>query len=260
VTSIKAHPTAIIHEKAELGDGVEIGPYSIIGEHVKIRRGTRIASHVVIEGWTLIGEDCQIFPFATIGTIPQDLKFKGEESRIVVGDRNAIREYVTIHRGTAGGEGVTTIGSDNLLMAYVHVAHDCRIGNRVILANAATLAGHVTVQDHAVIGGLVGVHQFTAIGRHAFIGGCSCVTQDVPPFVHATGNRVQLYGLNTVGLKRSGFSEERLEKLKKAYRILFRSKLTMKEAIRKVRKELADSPDVEEMASFIEKSERGICR
>ncbi len=254
------HPTAIIHPKAELAEGVGVGPYSVIGEHVKIGRGTQAASHVVIEGFTEIGEDCRIFPFATIGTIPQDLKFSGEESRIIIGRRNTIREYVTVHRGTAGGGGVTTLGNDNLLMAYVHVAHDCRIGNGVILANAATLAGHITVQDYAVIGGLVGIHQFGRIGRYAIIGGCSAVAQDVPPFVNASGNRVKLYGLNTVGLKRHGFSEERLAALKKAYRILFRSKLTQKEAIQKVRDELADSPDAQEMATFIETSERGVCR
>jgi UDP-N-acetylglucosamine acyltransferase len=254
------HPTAIVHPKAQLADGVSVGPYSIIGEHVRIGRGTQVASHVVIEGWTQIGEDCRIFPFATIGTIPQDLKFKGEESRIVIGHRNIVREYVTIHRGTAGGGGITAIGNDNLLMAYVHVAHDCQIGSHVILANAATLAGHVTVGDHAVIGGLTGVHQFTKIGRCAIIGGCSAVAQDVPPFVNASGNRVKLYGLNTVGLKRQGFSEERIAALKKAYRILFRSKLTAADAIKKIRDELADSPDVLELAVFIETSERGICR
>ena len=254
------HPTAIIHPGARLADDVTVGPYSVIGEQVRIGRGTQVASHAVIEGWTETGEDCRVFPFATIGTIPQDLKFQGEESRIVIGHRNIIREYVTIHRGTAGGGGITSIGNDNLLMAYVHVAHDCQIGSHVILANAATLAGHVTVQDYAVIGGLTGVHQFTKIGRYAIIGGCSAVAQDVPPFVNAAGNRVRLYGLNTVGLKRHGISEERISDLKKAYRILFRSKLTAAGAIKKVRDEFAASPDVQEMAAFIETSERGICR
>lgn len=254
------HSTAVVHQKAEIGEDVKIGPFSLIGEHVKIGRGTEVASHGVIEGWTDIGEDCRIFPFATIGMIPQDLKFGGEKSRIQIGCRNTIREYVTINRGTTGGGGVTTIGNDNLLMAYAHIAHDCHIGDHVVLANAATLAGHITVQDYASVGGLVGIHQFVKIGRYTFIGGCSAVSQDVSPFVTASGNRIKLYGLNVVGLKRRGFSEERLVLLKKAYQILFRSRQTVKDAIKKVRDELADSPDAQELATFIETSERGVCR
>ena len=254
------HPTAVVHSKAELGEDVKIGPFTSIGEHVAIGRGTEVAAQVVMEGWTKIGEDCRIFPFTTIGTIPQDLKFGGEESRIVIGHRNTIREYITINRGTVGGGSVTRVGNDNLLMAYAHIAHDCRIGNHVVLANAATLAGHITIQDYASIGGLVGIHQFMRIGRYAFVGGCSAVSQDIPPFVTATGNRVKLYGLNTVGLKRHGFSEKRLALLKKAYQILFRSRQTVKDAIKKVRDELADSPDAQELATFIETSERGVCR
>ncbi len=254
------HPTAVIHPKAEIGEDVKIGPFSLIGEHVKIGRGTEVSSHGVIEGWTDIGEDCRIFPFATIGMIPQDLKFGGEKSRIQIGCRNTIREYVTINRGTTGGGGVTTIGNDNLLMAYAHIAHDCHVGDHVVLANAATLAGHITVQDYASVGGLVGVHQFVKIGRYTFIGGCSAVSLDVPPFVTASGNRVKLYGLNVVGLKRRGFSEERLVLLKKAYQILFRSRQTVMDAIKKVRNELTDSPDAQELATFIETSERGVCR
>jgi UDP-N-acetylglucosamine acyltransferase len=217
---------------------------------------TRIHPTAVTE----IGEGCHIFQFASIGSIPQDLKFKGEKSHVVIGKKNTIREYVTVHRGTEPGGGVTKIGDHNLLMAYVHVAHDCQIGSHVILANAATLAGHITVQDYAVIGGLTGVHQFVRIGRHAIIGGASAVPQDIPPFVSAVGNRAKLYGLNTVGLKRHGFSDEQMASLKTAYKIMFRSKLSMKEAVENIRKELAHSPEAQELATFVETSERGVCR
>ena len=254
------HPTAIINPKAEIGEDVKIGPYSIVGENVKIGRGTQIMSHGVIQGWTEIGEDCRIFPFATVGTIPQDLKFRGEKSRLTIGHRNTIREYVTINLGTAEGGGVTIIGDDNLLMAYAHVAHDCYIGTHVIMANAASLAGHITLQDYSFVGGLVGIHQFVRVGRYAFIGGFSGVPQDIPPFVTASGSRVKLYGLNTVGLKRLGFTDDRLGALKKAYQILIRSKAPVKDAIKKVRDELSDSQDAQEMATFIEQSDRGFCR
>jgi len=256
----RIHSTALIHPKARIDVDVEIGPYSVIGEHVQLHRGVQVASHVVIEGWTEIGEGCRIFQFASIGSVPQDLKFKGEKSHVMIGQKNTIREYVTVHRGTEPGGGVTKIGDHNLLMAYVHVAHDCQIGSHVILANAATLAGHITVQDHAVIGGLTGLHQFVRIGRHAIIGGASAVPQDVPPFVSAVGNRAKLYGLNTVGLKRHGFSDEQMALLKSAYKIMFRSKLSMKEAVEKIRTELAESPEAQELATFIETSERGVCR
>jgi UDP-N-acetylglucosamine acyltransferase len=254
------HPTAIVHPEAVIGEGVRIGPYCVIGEHVAIGRETELKNHVVIDGWTEIGEQCRIFPFATIGTIPQDLKFKGEESRVRVGNRNTIREFVTINRGTAGGTAITVVGNDNLLMAYVHIAHDCEIGNHVIIANTTGLAGHIQIQDFAVVGGLVGIHQFVRIGRYSIVGGCSGVPQDIPPFVNASGNRIQLYGINVVGLKRHGFSDERVGALKKAYRILFRSNLGIKEAIKQVREELPDSQDALEMVGFIESSERGICR
>jgi UDP-N-acetylglucosamine acyltransferase len=256
----RIHSTAIIHPGAQIADNVEIGPYTVIGENVRLRPGTQIAAHVVIDGWTEIGESCRIFPFASIGSIPQDLKFKGEKSQVRIGSHNTIREYVTVNRGTEQGNGVTKIGDHNLLMAYVHVAHDCQIGDHVILANAATLAGHITVQDYAVIGGLTGLHQFVRIGRHAIIGGCSAVAQDIPPFVSAVGNRVKLYGLNAVGLKRHGFSDEQVASLKTAYKILFRSKLSMKEAVKKIRDEWPHSPEAQELATFVETSERGVCR
>jgi UDP-N-acetylglucosamine acyltransferase len=254
------HASAIIHPKAQIADNVEIGPYTVIGEHVRLHPGTQIAAHVVIDGWTEIGEGCRVFPFASIGSVPQDLKFKGEESQVRIGRHNTIREYVTVNRGTEQGGGVTKIGDHNLLMAYVHVAHDCQIGDHVILANAATLAGHITVQDYAVIGGLTGLHQFVRIGRHSIIGGCSAVAQDIPPFVSAVGNRVKLYGLNAVGLKRHGFSDEQLASLKSAYKILFRSKLSMKEAVKKIRDEWPHSAEAQELATFVETSERGVCR
>ena len=175
------HPTAVVHSSAELGEDVKIGPFSLIGANVIIGKGTQVASHVVIDGWTQIGEACHIFPFTSIGSIPQDLKFKGEKSKVIIGDRNIIRESVTINRGTTGGGGVTSVGNDNLLMAYAHVAHDCTVGSHVVLANAATLAGHITILDYAIIGGLVGIHQFVRIGRHSIVGGCSVVPIDIPP-------------------------------------------------------------------------------
>lgn len=254
------HPSAIVHPKAELAAGVEIGPFSVIGEHVKIGRDTRVGPHVVIDGWTEIGAACALFPFASIGSIPQDLKFRGEPSRVRIGDHNVIRESVTVNRGTEGGGGETVIGNHNLLMAYAHVAHDCRLGDHVILANAATLAGHISVGDHAVVGGLTGVHQFVRIGAHSMIGGASAVPQDIPPFTSAAGNRAKLYGLNLIGLKRRGFSEERIAQLKQAYRIIFRSKLTLKEALQQARDELSASEDARLLIEFVESSERGVTR
>lgn len=253
-------PTAIVHPDAEIGSNTEIGAYSIIGEHVKIGTGVKIGSHVIVEGWTEIGDGCRFFPFSSIGSIPQDLKFSGEETRLKIGRGNIFREFVTVNRGTKQGGGETYIGDNSFFMAYVHIAHDCRIGDNVIMANAATLAGHISIGDYAIIGGLVGIHQFVKIGEYAMIGGCSAIAQDVPPFLSAVGNRAKLYGINRVGLKRHGFSAERLEKLKEAYKILFRSGLTLKEAIKKTRREIDDSPDVELLLQFIEGSERGICR
>lgn len=254
------HRTAIIHPKTDLGSDVEVGPYSILGENVKIRDGTKISSHVVINGWTEIGKNCQIFPFASLGEIPQDLKFKGEKSYLIIGSGNTIREYVTINRGTEGGGGKTVIGDNNLLMAYVHVAHDCILGNNLVLANAVTLAGHIEIEDYAMLGGLVGVHQFVRVGRNAFVAGLSAVTQDIPPYMLAFGNRAQLYGLNKEGLRRSNFSEETIEKLKRAYRTLFRSNIPLKEALEIVKKEIPNSSEVMYLLNFIEKSKRGVCK
>jgi len=254
------HKTAIISSKAEIESDVYIGPYCIIGDNVKIGKGTKLISNVHIEGNTEIGENCQIYPFTTIGFPPQDLKYKGEPTGVKIGSNNIIREYVTIHRASVSGDGWTTVGDNNFIMAYVHIAHDCKIGNSVILANLATLAGHVTVEDYVFIGGMVAIHQFTRIGAYAMVGGFSGVGQDIPPFTMASGARAKLYGLNTVGLKRRGFSEETINTLKKAYKILFRDKLSLKEAIEKINQELPDIPEIRHLIEFIEANKRGICR
>lgn len=254
------HKTAIIDAKAELDSGVEIGPYCIIGPQVKIAKNTKLAPHVVIDGWTKIGEGCRIFQFASLGAIPQDLKYKGEESWVILGNNNTIREFVTIHRGTAQSGGKTIIGDNNFLMAYSHVAHDCKIGNQVILANAATLAGHIEIEDYAIVGGLVGIHQFLKLGRHCIIGGGSGVNQDIPPYMMANGQRAKLYGVNNIGLKRHNFSPEAVSNLKKAYHIIFRSGLTIKKALDQVQTEIKNSPEVDHLISFIKSSERGITR
>ena len=254
------HKTAIIDAKAELDSEVEVGPYCIIGSHVKIGKGTRLSPHVVIDGWTQIGEGCHIFQFASIGAIPQDLKYKGEESWVILGNNNVIREFVTINRGTAQSGGRTVIGDHNLLMAYCHVAHDCKIGNHVILANNATLAGHIEIEDYAIVGGLVAVHQFVRLGCHSIIGGFSGANKDIPPYMIANGQRVKLYGLNTVGLKRHDFSHEAVSNLKKAYRIIFRSSLTAKKALDQLQAEIKNSPEVDHLINFIKNSKRGIAR
>jgi UDP-N-acetylglucosamine acyltransferase len=254
------HPTAIISPEANLSEGVEIGPYTIIGPDVNIGKKTVIGSHAVIEAHTDIGEGCRIFQFASIGAIPQDLKFKGEKKRVIIGNNNTIREFVTINRGTAADIGATIIGSNNLIMAYSHIAHNCKLGNNIIMVNASNLAGHIHVEDYAIIGGLTGVHQFTRIGSHCIIGGMSAVAKDIPPFVMASGNRAKLYGLNLIGLKRRGFKEEAIKALKEAYRIIFRSSLLLKVAIEKVKGEVDNLPEIRQFIEFIENSERGISR
>jgi len=254
------HSTAIIDPKAELNSGVEIGPYCVIGPHVRIGQGATLGPHVVVDGWTKIGEACRIFQFASIGTIPQDLKYKGEESWVIIGNNTTIREFVTINRGTAQSGGKTIVGNNNFFMAYSHVAHDCKTGDHVILANAATLAGHIEIEDYAIVGGLVGVHQFVRLGCHCIIGGGSGVNQDIPPYMMANGQRARLYGLNLVGLKRHNFSSEALSNLKKAYRIIFRSGLTTGKALDQVEREIDNSPEVDHLVSFIRNSERGVTR
>jgi len=254
------HPTAIIHSEAQLHPTVEVGPYAVIGPKVKIGAGSRVGPHAVIEGDTTIGERNRIFQFASVGAVPQDLKYAGEETKLVIGDENTIREFATLHIGTAGGGGVTRVGNNNLFMAYSHVAHDCAVGNGCVLANSANLAGHVEVGDHVTMGGLSAVHQFTRIGKHAFIAGGSMVAMDVPPYCTAQGDRAELAGLNTVGLTRHGFTEEQIGRVKDAYRILFRSKLGLNEALAKLRAEHGGHPEIDHLLDFITRSTRGITR
>ncbi len=257
----KIDPRAVVHEGASLAEGVEVGPFAVIGPHVSVGEGTRIGSHCVVDGHTILGRGCRVFPYASVGTIPQDLKYAGEESRLEVGDRTVIREFTTVNIGTEGGGGVTRVGADCLLMAYSHVAHDCQLGDHVILANAVNLAGHVVVGEWAVIGGLSAVHQFVRIGAHAFVGGCSAVTLDVPPYVSAAGNRAKLYGLNLTGLRRRGFGDDTLRALRRAYRALFQGKSTLAEAIEGVRRdEVYRVPEVQRFVEFIAESERGVTR
>ncbi len=254
------HPTAIISPEAEIEEGVTVGPFCILNDRVHIRKGARLISNVIVEGDTEIGENCVVHPFTSIGLPPQDLKYRGEKGGLKIGNNTIIREYVTIHRASVGGDGFTRIGDNNFLMAYVHVAHDCKIGNSVIMANLATLAGHVLVEDHAVIGGLVAIHQFTRIGAYAMVGGFSGIGQDIPPYMIASGARAKLFGLNTIGLKRHGFSDSTINELKKAYKILFREKRTLKDAIRKVQEELPYTDEIKHLIEFIQKNRRGICR
>lgn len=256
---MNVHPTAIVSPEAELADGVEVGAYSVIGPGVTIGRNTILGSHVVIERDTDIGEECRISSFCSLGGDPQDLKYKGEKTRVVIGNNNVFREYVTVNRATSADIGVTMIGDHNLIMAYCHVAHNCKLGNHIVISNASHLAGHIHVDDYAIISGMVGIHQFTRIGAHCIIGGASAVTQDVPPYVTAAGNHAKLYGLNLIGLERRGFSKETISALKEAYRIIFRSTLRREEALEKVRKTVADTPEVRHFIDFIQSSERGVC-
>jgi UDP-N-acetylglucosamine acyltransferase len=254
------HPTAIVHNRAELGERVIVGPYSIIEEGVVVGAGTEIGSHVYVDRYTKIGRDCHIYPFSAIGTAPQDKKFMGEKTEAIIGDQNVIREYVTINRGTTGGGGLTTIGNQNLLMAYSHVAHDCHLGNGIIMANLATLAGHVTLEDYCILNGLVAVQQFVRVGAYAYIGGKTGVLKDVPPYVIASGDRAKLYGLNVIGLKRHEFNDEVILALKKTYQIVIRSHLTIQEALIRVEKEVPPLPEIKRFMDFIRNSEQGITR
>lgn len=254
------HETALVHPKAELDSDVEIGPYSVVGPGVQIGKGTKIRSHAVIEGHTILGERNVVFQFATVGSVPQDLKYKGEDSQLVIGCDNTIREYASLNPGTTGGGMVTRLGNHNLLMMQCHIAHDCILGDHNIIANGATLAGHVTIEDYVIIGGLVGIHQFVMIGTGAIVGAGSMVSKDVPPYCNATGDRVKLRGLNIEGLKRRKVDRETIGSLKTAYRFLFQSGLRTAEALAKVRKELPGIPEVEHMLRFVERSKRGVCR
>ena len=254
------HETAIIDPKAELDSSVTIGPYSVISGNVTIGAGTTIGSHVVIEPYVSIGPDCRIFQYAAIGAVPQSLKFQGEKTFVKIGRKNIIREFVTIHRGTGFGGGVTETGEENFIMAYSHIAHDCRIGSHVVLSNNATLGGHIIVGNYATVGGLVAIHQFVRIGDYAFVGGKAAVVKDIPPYMIAAGDRAKLHGLNAVGLKRQGFTNRTVSLLKKAYRLIFRIGLTMNEAIERVTAEVEQIPEVISLVDFIKSSERGITR
>ncbi len=254
------HETAIIDPSARIADNVEIGAYSIIGADVEIGRDCWIGPHVVINGPTVIGCENKIFQFASVGEQPQDLKFSGEITQLIIGDRNTIRENVTLHRGTKDGGGITRIGNDNLLMAYVHVAHDCQIGNHVILANSASLAGHVQVDDYAILGGFSLVHQFSRIGAHSFSSMGSAINRDIPPYVTVAGNYAQAHGINKVGLKRHGFSNEAIRAIVNAYKLLIRSHKPRADVLDEVLSIAADYDEVKAFVEFIQTSERGVVR
>lgn len=251
------HPTALVDDDTRLGAGVTIGPWALVGPGVVIGDGTSVGPRVLIERDTTIGEDCTLANGAVLGTDPQDLKYRGEPSRLIVGDRTVVREFATLNRGTAAS-GQTVVGSDCLLMAYVHVAHDCEIGNHVVLANSVNMAGHVLIEDWAIVGGVTPIHQFVRIGAHAFIGGGSRVPQDVPPYCRAAGNPPRLFGLNAVGLERRGLSEGVRKALKQTYRILFQSDLNLTRALDRAEEEVTGVPEVRHLIQFIRSSERGI--
>jgi UDP-N-acetylglucosamine acyltransferase len=254
------HPTAQVEPGASLGPGTTLGPFSIIGADVTLGPECVVEAHAVVKGPAALGARNRVFPFACLGMEPQDLKYRGERTTLEIGDDNIFREGVTVHRGTAGGGGVTRLGSHNLLMAQTHVAHDCQIGDHVIFANAATLAGHVTVEDGATIGAFSGVHQFCRVGTQAYIGGYSVITQDALPYVLTVGNRAKSFGINVIGLERKGFPPEAINALKHAYRVLFRSRLTLDKALERLRAELPGQPEVERIVAFIGASQRGVIR
>lgn len=257
---VRIHPTAVVSREANLDHGVEVGPYSVIGADVSVGHDAWIGPHVCIDGHTTIGAENRIFPFASVGSTPQDKKYRGEPSRLLLGERNHVREFVTISIGTEGGGMETVIGDGNLFMNNSHVGHDCRIGSHAIVANGVALAGHVSVDDYAIVSGLAAVAQFVRVGESAFIGGGSMVVMDVPPYCMANGDRAKLVGLNTVGLERRGFTGDEVGELKRAYRILFQSKLLARDAVERVRGELASSPRALALADFVAGSERGVTR
>jgi UDP-N-acetylglucosamine acyltransferase len=258
--SRQIHPSAVISSGAQIGSECVIGPYVVIGDEVILGDRVRIDSHCVIDGRTRIGDETHLFPFVSVGLTPQDLKFAGETSATEIGQRNRIREFVTIHRGTTGGGGITRLGDDCFLMAQAHVAHDCVLGNHVIMANAATLAGHVAVEDGANIGAYSGVHQFCRVGREAYVGGYSVVVKDALPFALTVGNHAKCYGLNKVGVRRRGYSRETIAALHHAFHLLLSSKLNTTQAIDQIREEIKDIPEVNELATFIESSQRGVIK
>jgi len=253
------HNTAIVDKKARLADDVKVGPCAIIGPNVEIGKSTEIGAHAVVDGYTTIGEDCRIFTGACIGSPPQDLKYKDEKSFLKIGNNNTIREYVTMNPGTDEG-GVTSVGDGNLLMAYSHVAHDCKIGNGCVIANSGTLAGHVNVEDKVIIGGLAAIHQFVRVGKLSIIGGCSKIVKDIPPFSTCDGHPARVYGLNLIGLKRAGMTKEAIFLLNKAFKILFYSGLSVRNAIDNTRETVESCVEVEYLLDFVKASERGVCR
>jgi UDP-N-acetylglucosamine acyltransferase len=254
------HPTAVVSPRARIGRDCYVGPYSIVGDEVELADGVRLESHCVIDGHTSVGEGTHVFPFVSIGLAPQDLKYKGEASETRVGRRNRIREFVTIHRGTAGGGMLTQTGDDCLIMAQAHIAHDCLLGNGVIMANAATLAGHVVIEDRANLGAYSGVHQFCRVGQEAYVGGYSVVVKDALPFALTVGNHARCYGLNVTGMKRRAYSRESIASLHHAFHLLLSAKLNTSQALERIREEITGSKEVEELVRFIEGSQRGVIK
>lgn len=255
------HPTASIDPSAEIEEGVVVGPFCVIGKGVRLRRGTRLEAHVILKGNTEVGNDCLFSPYSVIGTEPQDVGYEGEETRVIIGSRNIFREFITVHRGTVKGGGVTRIGDDNYFMAYTHIAHDCLVGNKSIFINGATLGGHVLVDDYATVGAFSGVHQFCRIGKYAFVGGFSVITQDVLPFSRVAGMRpVKVYGVNAIGLRRNGFSPERIRTVREMIKIILYSNLNTTQAVAKIKAEIPESLDREEVLNFIATSRRGIIK
>lgn len=255
--TVDCHPTAVIHDGARLDDGVRVGPYCVIGEKVELGRGTVVEANAVIDGFTKVGERCRFFPFSSIGLEPQDLKFKGEESTLEIGDDNVFREFVTVHRGTALGGGRTVIGNRNLFMAYTHIAHDCIVGDSTIFSNSSALGGHVIVDDFAIVSAYSGIHQFCRVGTHAFVGAYTVIAKDVLPFSKTVGNRARLYGVNAVGLERRGFNRERIEKIRAAFRVIQQSNLNVSQAVERLA-DGAENEDVRTLIDFVRSSERGV--
>jgi UDP-N-acetylglucosamine acyltransferase len=257
---VAIHPTAILEAGAQVDPGCDIGPYAVIGPHVRMGAGCTVGAHALVTGRTTLGQGNRVFPHAVVGEVPQDLKFRGEETSLVIGDRNVFREFVTVHLGTAGGGGVTRIGSGCLFMANSHVAHDCQIGDGAIIANSVALAGHVTLEEHVHFGGLSAAHQFCRIGRLAFVSGMTGIAMDVPPYCMASGSRAELVGLNAIGMQRAGMSEEQIGRAKQAYKVVFRSNLQLAEALGQLQADLGAHPEVAHFIAFIEASKRGITR
>lgn len=253
------HPTAVVAPGAELGEGVEIGPYCVIGPNVRLGPGTRLMSHVVLDGHTTLGRECTVFPFASIGSLTQDLKYRGGAPRVEIGDRTTLREYVTVNTATADGD-ATRVGSNCLIMACAHVAHDCRVGDGVIVANGTGLSGHVIVEDQVILGGITGIHQFCRLGRMAMIGGCSKVNQDVPPYMICEGNPAAVPAVNLIGLQRRGVPEESIRAVRDAHRIIYRAGLNTSQALTRIEQDVAPVPEIRHLLDFIRSSERGITR